>query len=157
MEEKKEEKKINIEELEKKCQEYLNGWKRERADFMNYKKEEMERISGLIYYSREEIIIKFLPVLDNLYLAEKQIPEEYKNDKWVEGLIQIKTQMLDFLKSQDVEEIAVKDDNFDPNIQEAIETEEKEGIDPGKVLEEIKKGYMMNNKVLRPAQVKVSK
>src|SRR5438552_1862464 len=60
-----------LEELKKKSEEYLNGWKRERADFLNYKKDEMERIGSLMKYANEEIILNILPILDSIYLAEK--------------------------------------------------------------------------------------
>ena len=69
---------INAEQLQKdlaeakaKCEEYLNGWKRERADFLNYKKDEMERISQLVTYANEELILKIIPILDNLCLASR--------------------------------------------------------------------------------------
>jgi len=138
-----------------KCDEYLNNWKRERADFINYKKEEMERIEGIIKYGKEEAALKIIPILDNFYIAEKEIKEEHKNDEWRKGMINIKSQILDLLKTYGVEEIKPENDDFDPNIQEAIEI--TEGDEPGKVIEEVKKGYMLNGKVIRPSQVKVSK
>ena len=71
-----EEPNINAGDLQKdlldakaKCEEYLNGWKRERADFLNYKKDEMERIGQLVKYSNEELILKIIPILDNIYLC----------------------------------------------------------------------------------------
>ena len=67
-----------LDELEKKCEEYLNNWKRERADFLNYKKEEMERVGFLGKYLKEDIILKILPILDNIELAEKQLPKKLK-------------------------------------------------------------------------------
>ena len=76
-----EEPKLNMNELKKdlenakaKCEEYLNGWKRERADFLNYKKDEMERIGQLVKYANEELILKIIPILDNIYLAETHVP-----------------------------------------------------------------------------------
>src|SRR3989304_5776579 len=64
--------KIKLEELDKQKAEYLAGWQRERANFLNYKKEEMERISSLVAYSNEEIVAHFLPILDNFDLATRQ-------------------------------------------------------------------------------------
>src|SRR3990167_7911003 len=85
-----------LEETKAKCEEYLNGWKRERADFLNYKKEEMERIGQLVKYANEEIILKLLPILDNFYLAEKHIKDLPAQAG--EGVLQIKKQLEDFLK-----------------------------------------------------------
>src|SRR3990167_5479224 len=88
--------KNDLEECQKKAEEYLNGWKRERADFLNYKKEEMERIGQLVKYANEEIILKLLPILDNFYLAEKHIKDLPAQAG--EGVLQIKKQLEDFLK-----------------------------------------------------------
>ena len=87
-----------IEELEKQKDEYLTGWQRARADLLNYKKEEMERIGELVGYATEELILKILPILDNFEIAEKKLPEDLKNDNNVKGLLQIKNQILDFLE-----------------------------------------------------------
>ena len=73
-----EELKKELEDAKAKCEEYLNGWKRESADFLNYKKDEMERIGQLVKYANEEIILKIIPILDNIYLAESHVPEEFK-------------------------------------------------------------------------------
>ena len=145
-----------LEECKKLKNEYLSGWKRARADFLNYKKQESERTNELIKYSNQEIIFKILSILDNLYIAEKQMPQDLKDNEWIKGLLQTKNQILDFLKIQGVEEIEpIK--NFDPNFQEAIDIIEKKGEEPGIVIEEIKKGYIFEGKVIRPAQVKITK
>lgn len=144
-----------VEELKKQKDEYLEGWKRERANFLNYKKDEIERIEGLLKYANEELILKFLPILDNICLAEKQMPNDLKDHKWTEGILQIKAQIADFLKSQGVEEIKTEGMKFDPNFHEVVE--EIEGGEPGMIVEEIQKGYLLNGRVMRPAKVKVAK
>src|SRR3989344_6992957 len=106
-------------ELKKKCEEYLNNWKRERADFINYKKEEMERIGIMAKYTREDIILKILPMLDSIELAKKQLPEEMKNNAWHEGFLQIQKQIDEFLKKEGIEEIETVGKQFDPNTMEA--------------------------------------
>jgi molecular chaperone GrpE len=182
MEEKKEEikKELNIEELKKKleeCQklkeEYLAGWQRARADFLNYKKEEIERIEEILKYGGEEFILKILPILDNFDLAEKKLPEDLKNNDSIKGLLQIKTQILDFLRIQGVEEIKTIGEKFDPNFHEAVEQVEESKLssspfadareievkdkDSGIIVEEVQKGYKINGRLLRPAKVKVVK
>ena len=146
-----------IEELEKQNKEYLNGWKRERADFLNYKKEEMERIRELMEYANEELIIKFLPILDNLEIAEKKLPENLKQDENVKGILQIKKQILDFLKSQGVEEIKTIGEKFNPNFHEVAEGVELKDKESGNIIEEIQKGYLLQGRVIRPARVKIAK
>jgi len=149
--------KKQLEECQKKCEEYLNGWKRERADFLNYKKEEMERIQGLVKYTNEELILKMLPVLDNLDIAEKNLPENLRNDEHIKGILQIKAQILDFLKNQGVEEIKSVGEKFNPNFHESVGEVESKDKESGTIIEEVKKGYKLAGKVIRPARVKVSK
>ncbi len=162
--EKEKQKEISMEELKKKleeCQklkeEYLAGWQRARADLLNYKKEELERIGELIKYADIGLISKILPILDNFELAEKKLPENLKNDENIKGLLLIKNQIEDFLKSQGVEEIKSVGERFDPNFQEVIEEVEVEGKESGIVLEEVQKGYLINGRLLRPAKVRVRK
>lgn len=139
-----ENKKLNeLEELKKKCEEYLNGWKRERADFLNYKKEEMERIGQLVKYANEELILKLLPVLDNMCLAAEHIKDE--------GVMQIKKQFEDFLAKEGIEPIKTIGEKFDPATMEAVEGEGET------VAEEVQRGYTLHGKVIRPAKVKVEK
>lgn len=149
--------KKQLEECQKKSKEYLAGWQRARADLLNYKKEEMERIGGFIKYANLEMILNILPVLDNFEKAERELSEDQKKDSILQGFLQIKIQLQDFLKSQGVEEIRVIDQKFDPNFHEAIEQVEAKDKDPETVIEEVQKGYKINDQLLRPAKVKVVK
>ncbi len=146
-----------LEELRKKCEDYLNGWKRERADFLNYKKDEMERISQIIKYANEEIILKILPILDNIYLAETQLPEELKNHKWIEGFGQIKKQISDFLEKEGVEAVETVGKPFDPKTMESVGEIENNEKEAGTVAQEVQRGYMLHGKLIRPAKVKITK
>jgi len=151
--------KKELESAKTKCEEYLNGWKRERADFLNYKKEEMERIGHLVKYANEEIILKLLPVLDNMCLAAEHVEDE--------GVMQIKKQLEDFLAKEGIEAIEVAGKQFDPNIMEVVEVaaidetkekwETKETMATGVVVEEVQRGYTLHGKLIRPTKVKVSK
>ena len=152
-----EELKKTLEECLKKRDEYLAGWQRARADFLNHKKEELERMEGLIKFAMEETALRVLPILDNFYLTESKLPENLKKDENVRGILRIKNQILSFLKSQGVEEIECLGQKFDPNFQEAVEMVEKENAESGTVVEEVQKGYTLDSKVIRPAKVKVAK
>jgi len=151
------EEEINIEKLQKdledskvKVEEYLNGWKRERADFLNYKKDEMERIGQLVKYANEEIILKILPILDNLILATQHIKDD--------GLSQIIKQIEDFLKREGVEAIETVGKDFDPNLMEAVgEVPASAQESSGVAKEEVQRGYIMYGKLIRPAKVKITK
>jgi len=159
-----ENKELSIEELKKKldeCQklkeEYLAGWQRARADLLNYKKGELERVGELIKYADVGIILKILPILDNFEIVEKKLPENLKNDENIKGILQIKAQLQDFFKNQGLEEIKSVGERFDPNFHEIVQELEKKDCQPGTVIEEIQKGYTINGRLLRPAKVKVAK
>ncbi len=165
--------KKKLEECQKQKEEYLAGWQRARADFLNYKKEEMERIGEFFKYANLNLILKFLPILDNFEIAEKKLPENLKADVNVKGILQIKNQILDFLKNQGVEEIKAVGEAFDPNFHEVVEEIEVKDKEPGiigeedksssspfaaaRVIEEVQKGYKINGRLLRPAKIKVIK
>lgn len=150
-----------VEELEQERAEYLAGWQRAKADLANYKKEEKERMQSLLEYARAEFFASLLSIVDNLERAQKELTEEEKNSKLVLGFLQIGKQLQDFLKSQGVKEIEAAGKDFNPSLHEAIDM-----IDPstgsgqgksGKVAEVLEKGYMIKNKLLRAAKVKVVK
>ncbi len=157
------EEKKALEKCQKEKEGYLAGWQRARADFLNYKKEEMERISGLVGYSQAEMILRILPILDNFDKAEKETSKVLNEHSCpelkdaVQGFLQIKTQIQDFLKSLGIEAIKSKGEKFDPNFHEAVETIKTKDKESGKIIEEIQKGYKLHNKVIRPAKVKVTK
>lgn len=162
---------LNIEELKKKLEdceklknEYLAGWQRERADFLNYKRDEWERLGGILKFAGEGLILKILPILDNFEIVTKKLPENLKNNESVKGILQIKAQLQNFLKSQGVEEVESLGKKFDPSFMEAVEevnpasaSAEVSAGEAGIVIEEIQKGYKLHGKVLRPARVKTSK
>ena len=152
-----EELKKELEGCQKLANEYLAGWQRSKADFLNYKKGEVERMKEFLKYSNKELILKILPILDNFEKAEKEIPDDKKNDKFLEGFLQIKIQLQDFLKNQGVEAIKIIGEKFDPNFHEAIEKAKVKDQEPGFVIVELQKGYLLHGKVIRPAKVKVSK
>ena len=149
--------KKKLEDCQKKAEEYLAGWQRARADFLNYKKEELERMGELVKYANLEMILNILPILDNFEKAEQELSEEQKKDKLFQGFLQIKRQLHEFLKSQTVEEIKALGEKFDPNLHEAVEQLEIKDKESDIVIEEVQKGYTINGQLLRPSKVKVVK
>ena len=141
--------------LQLKCDEYLNGWKRERADFLNYKKDEMERIGQLVKYSNEELILKIIPILDNIYLAEAHVPEELKDNAWINGFNLIKNQLSEFLTKEGIEPIETIGKDFDPSLMESVGF--VEGGEKDSIAEEVQRGYTMHGKVIRVAKIKIGK
>jgi molecular chaperone GrpE len=146
-----------LKEAQKKAEEYLEGWKRARAEFLNYKKEEMERIGALVRYANEEFILKLMPILDSFDIAQKHVPEELREDKNIAGFLKIKEQLLALLKNDGLEIIDCMGKKFDPNFHETAGEVEAEGKESGIVVEEISKGYVLCGKVLRPSKVRITK
>jgi molecular chaperone GrpE len=157
MAEKKKKKISLLKKYEKLKNEYLACWQRERADFINYKKNELTRIGELMSYSNIDLILKILPILDNFELVENKLPEQLKNDKNIKGLLQIKVQIKDFLKNQKIEEIKSIGKKFDPNFHEVIGEVQVRGKEQGIIVEEIQKGYKFNERIIRIAKVRVAK
>lgn len=147
-------KKDKLVECEKKKEEYLNGWKRSKADFENYKKDELKRVSSLIEYSQRVLLLELLNIVDDFEVAENQIPEEEKNE-YIKGLLQIKSRLDEFLSKFGVEVISAVGKDFDPNFHEAVEM--VDGEKSGVVVEEVSKGYIKSGKLIRPTKVKVIK
>lgn len=157
MEKEQEELKKQLEETLRQKDEYLAQWKLARADLINYKKEDLGRMKLMREYAAENLILKLLPILDNLEIAEQKIPNGMKEDEYIKGVLSLKAQFQDFLKNQNVEELEAQGKAFDPAVHEAVQEEEIADKEPGKVLEVLEKGYLYQGRLLRPAKVKVSK
>jgi len=132
-----------IEEIDdKKLKELEDQLRRAVADYQNLEKRTEEKRAELVLGSNRSLITKLLPVLDNLFLAQKHIQDD--------GLDLSIQKFLDILKEEGVEEINTKDQEFDPNTMECVSVQDGE---ENKVLEELRKGFIMYDRVLRPAQV----
>src|SRR6266404_78726 len=135
-----------LEALKKQVEEFENNYRRALADYQNLQKRVQEEKSEWIRSGNKEFILRILPVLDTLILAQQHVKDQ--------GLQLSVSQFLDVLKSEGVTKIETVGQEFNPHLMECITTEE--GVE-NKVLEEIRAGYMLYDKVLRPAQVKVGK
>ena len=146
----------SLSRCESERDEYLDGWKRAKAELLNYKKDEFRRLEEMAKYSEEVVVRELLPVLDSFDLA--LVSEDLKEDKKSErGIYLIRQQLKDALQKVGLEQIEVKiGDDFNPLFHEAVMQVEAE-TDSGKIAEEMERGYRLNGKVIRPARVKVSK
>lgn len=144
-------------ECEEQKAEYLKGWQRAKADFLNYKREDAERMENMLKYGKEDLILKFLEVLDNFVKAEKETPKKLRDNQYFKGFLHIRIQFQDLLKRQGVEEIKTVGEKFDPNHHEVVEEVEIDDKEPGMIIEEVQKGYFVGGKLLRVAKVKIAK
>ena len=139
---------------EKQRDEYLAGWQRAKADFINYKKEEFAHLQEVARYGSEDLIKDLITVLDNFDLGLRVLE---KNGPVEKGVYLIRSQIEDILKKRGLEKIAIKPgDAFDPAVAEAM-TEVASESPPGTVVEEIEPGYRLHEKVLRAARVIIAK
>lgn len=146
-----------IEELEKKANEYLDGWQRSRAEFANYKKR-IEREQAQAYQAAAgNIIKKFLEVADDLERALKNRPQDKEGAEWANGIELIYRKLLAIIEAEGVKVMDVDGQTFDPNLHEAISHEEVEGYSEGDIIEVVKQGYLLGDRVLRPALVRVAR
>jgi molecular chaperone GrpE len=97
-----------------------------------------------------------LPIFDTFGLAVNYVPKDIKDTDWAKGVIQIKSQLGDLLKSKGLEEIRSVGEKFNPEFHEAVEMVESEKPE-GEILAEVQKGYKLNGSVIRTAKVKVAK
>jgi molecular chaperone GrpE len=146
-----------LDDLRASADEYLEGWQRARAEFANYKKriereqaESRERITG-------EVLARFLAVLDDFELALKDRPPSGDAASWAEGIDLIYRKLKALLEAEGVEVIDAKAKPFDPNLHEALSYEEYDEVEDGHVIDVLRQGYKMGERVLRPALVRVAK
>lgn len=138
-------------------QEYLEGWQRARADFLNYKKQLESGMVEFRKFATKEALLKILPALDNLGLAVNSVPDELKDNNWTNGIVNIKRQLDTIFTEMGLEEIKIAGgEKFNPEHHETIEEVTGAG-ESGTIVEVLQKGYMLNGKVVRAARVKVVK
>ena len=130
---------------------------RAHAEFENVRKRLEKDKLEFIKYANENLIFDFLPIIDNLEIAEKYIKEAKDFKAVQDGVDMIQLQIQGFLKDIGLERIKTVGENFDPHIHEPIETEEAKDKKDGIIVAELKPGYKFNGKLLRPASVKIVK
>lgn len=145
--------KRQIEEAEAKASEFKDSWLRSQAEFQNYRKR-VERDNELMRSTMKgDIVKKVLPVLDDLERALQNRPDD---DAWAGGIELIVRKLQTIIESEGVKRIEAKGAAFDPNFHEAISHEPADGVESGFVIEVVQNGYMLGERVIRPAMVRVA-
>ena len=145
-----------IDETRAKADEYLDGWQRARAEFANYKKR-VEREQAQAYQNASGNVIKrYLDVVDDLELALKNRPADDEGASWSNGIELIYQKLLTIMENEGVTPMQADGSFFDPNLHEAVTSEPSEEFDSGQIIEVLKQGYMLGERVLRPAMVRVA-
>lgn len=144
-----------VERLQKKCDEYLAGWKRAKADYSNFKKEVDNRQKDLLQYANAALLAELIPVYDNFKKAFAFSPKEESKEwqNWQMGIGHIQKQMWDFIEKFGIKEIETVGKEFDPKLHESIGKEKSDEHESGTIVKEVVPGYMLHDKVLNPAKV----
>jgi molecular chaperone GrpE len=146
-----------MEELRAKIDAITDQMLRVAAEFENYKKRVRREQTELMKYAGENIIKDLIPILDNFERAINSAKSNSSFDSFYQGVDLIYKQMLDLLKQRGVSQIEAVGKNFDPNLHEAIVHVPSSEYPENTVIEEFQKGFMLNDRVVRPAIVSVSK
>ena len=140
-------------EAESKTSEYKDIWLRSQAEFQNYRKR-LERDSEVQYLSMKgDIIKKVLPILDDL---ERALQNRAADDAWANGIELIARKFQNILENEGLKKLDALGKEFDPNFHEAISHEPANGAQSGHVIGVVQNGYMLGERVIRPALVRVA-
>ena len=146
----------DLEQSRLKAQEYFDGWQRERADFLNYKKRlerDQEQHNNNFTLN---FIKKYLVILDDLDRALKTRPTQGDGAAWSAGVELIYRKLQNYLEMEGVRPIPTDQKTFDPTLHEAISHEASPDHGSGEIIEVVQQGYMLGDRVLRPALVRVA-
>ena len=135
----------------------LAGWQRAAADLSNYRKRVEQERNDLIKSANADLIRRLLPVLDDLDRAFQTLPDTLGSLTWVQGIMLIDRKLRTILEAEGVTSYEAVGKEFDPAYHDAVLYEDTDPANEGKVLAELQRGYRMNDRVLRPALVKVGR
>lgn len=156
----KKEKKLEqeIEKLKEENKELENKLLVSKADFINYRKRKDEEVSKLLKYAGEDMIKDMLSTIDNferaIALDDENLDDELS--KFLEGFKMIYCNLVNVLEKYEIKAIDGNNKPFDPTYHQAVMTIKVENMEPGMIVEVLQKGYLLKDRVIRPAMVKVS-
>lgn len=159
-----------LEKIKSQAEEYLAGWKRAKADLVNYQRQVEKEKSDWFLFASAGCVKSMLPVVDSLEMAVQELlperspvqqggvegPSTSSGSNILGGIKKIRDQMLEALKSMGVEPIAVAKEPPNPELHEVVGTERVEDVASGLMAREVQRGYTLHGKVLRVAKVIVS-
>ena len=146
-----------LKEEKEKAEEYLNRLKYLQADFINYQKKIKKELEEAAKLGSERLIIRLLDVMDDLERAIEVAEKTEKNSSLVKGVEMVLKEFQDILKHEGVTGIEATGKPFNPNLHEAVVHVESAELEENTIVEELRKGYLFNEKVIRPSMVKIAK
>jgi molecular chaperone GrpE len=144
-----------LESLRKEKEEIYDRLLRKHADFENFRKRVEKEKKDFHQFALTDIMSELIHILDNFERALSH-SDEASNPEYRKGVELIYRQLKDLLEKRGLRAIAAQGQKFDPNFHEAVAREERRDLEEGTILEELQRGYLFQNRLLRPAMVKVS-
>jgi molecular chaperone GrpE len=144
-----------LEKEKKRSEEYLTQLKYARADLENLKKRYERQLDEVREYSNERIVTELLDVVDELELAVQSTESSDSSEALVQGVKMTLKKLKKILENEGVSPIKCVGEPFDPSKHNAVAKTEDEGVDGCRIIEEVRKGYTMREKVIRPSTVKI--
>ena len=142
-----------LEVFKQQAEDYLKGWQTERANFLNYQRDENDRLSRALALGERNLLLEIISILDNFDLILKNL--DITND-YSKGIQLIYEQFVSFLNRHQCFAFESLNQIFDPNLHEAVEMVKDVTKDNNIVVDEVQKGYKLNNIVIRPSKAKVN-
>ena len=149
-------KKEKKDKKDEKIEELTDRVTRQMAEFDNFRKRTEKEKSQMYEVGAKDIIEKILPVVDNFERGLDAVPEEKKEDPFIQGMEKVYKQFMTVLESVEVKPIEALGNQFDPNFHNAVMHVEDENFGENEVAEEFQKGYMYRDSVVRHSMVKVA-
>ncbi len=146
-----------LEQQRQRAEHNLDQWKRAEADLQNYRKRVEKDRSELVQFGTAGLMRALLPTLDDLERALQTLPEVCHRLTWTEGMLLVERKLQLTLQQQGLKEIEALGKPFDPAVHEALQEEETTAYPDGHVSAVLQRGYMLHDRVLRPAMVQVAK
>lgn len=146
-----------LEAAKAQAAEYLDGWQRTQAEFANYRKRQEAEFRERVRLNNAVLITRILPVLDDLERAIQTLPPGLQSLTWVEGVFLIKRKLEVILEAEGLKPIETAGKSFDPLYHEAVTYEDVPGYENGQIIGEVQRGYMLGDRVIRPALVRVAR
>lgn len=146
-----------LDDAKTKSEEAINKMMRLAAEFDNYKKRSAREHENIRKYASENIIKEMLPIVDNFERAIESANESSDFNSFLDGIRLILNQMINLLGKEGVQQIKAVGEVFNPNIHEAVLHIASDEYPENIIVQELQKGYILNDRVIRPAMVAVSK
>jgi molecular chaperone GrpE len=146
-----------LEQERSKAREYLENWQRAEAELRNYRRRVDQERADLSKQANSRLIQRLLPVVDDFERALATVPSNLQILTWIQGVVHIYRKLMTVLEQEGVRPIDALGKPFDPKYHEAILYEEGSDGTADHVVAELQRGYMLHDRVIRPALVKVGK